>query len=123
MRFRSGFGIGFLALTFSAVLVRIRKCPGRHRLDYRHRERSVRAIVPGATVTITHEGQGPDLTSVTRGGRHLHLHADPHRSRIGSTSSFKGSRKRRDAASRSASRNRSAPISFSRPAVSAKRCW
>ena len=36
-------------------------------------------VLPGATVTITHEGQGFTLSTVTRDGRHLHLHADPHR--------------------------------------------
>jgi hypothetical protein len=66
MRFRSGFGIGLLALTFSAVL----SASATAQVDTGSMTGTVKdqsgAIVPGATVTITHEGQGLTLTSVTR---------------------------------------------------------
>jgi len=66
MRFRSGFGIGLLALTFSAVL----SASATAQVDTGSISGTVKdqsgAIVPGATVTITHEGQGLTLTSVTR---------------------------------------------------------
>jgi hypothetical protein len=57
MRFRSGFGIGLLALTFSAVL----SASATAQVDTGSMTGTVKdqsgAIVPGATVTITHEGQ------------------------------------------------------------------
>jgi hypothetical protein len=66
MRFRSGFGIGLLALTLSAVL----SASASAQVDTGSITGTVKdqsgAIVPGATVTITHEGQGLTLTSVTR---------------------------------------------------------
>jgi hypothetical protein len=66
MRFRSGFGIGLLALTLSAVLA----ASASAQVDTGSITGTVKdssgAIVPGATVTITHEGQGLTLTGVTR---------------------------------------------------------
>jgi hypothetical protein len=66
MRFRSGFGIGVLALTLSVIL----SASASAQVDTGSITGTVKdssgAIVPGATVTITHEGQGLTLTSVTR---------------------------------------------------------
>jgi hypothetical protein len=66
MRIRSAFGIGLLALTLSAVL----SASASAQVDTGSITGTVKdqsgAIVPGATVTITHEGQGLTLTSVTR---------------------------------------------------------
>ena len=66
MRFRSAFGVGLLALTLSAVL----SASASAQVDTGSITGTVKdqsgAIVPGATVTITHEGQGLTLTSVTR---------------------------------------------------------
>ena len=67
MRTRSGFGIGLLALTLSALL----SASASAQVDTGSITGTVKdqsgAIVPGATVVITHEGQGLTLTSVTRG--------------------------------------------------------
>jgi hypothetical protein len=67
MRIRSGFGIGLLALTLSALL----SASASAQVDTGSITGTVKdqsgAIVPGATVVITHEGQGLTLTSVTRG--------------------------------------------------------
>src|SRR5262245_15004948 len=66
MRFRPGFGIGLLALTFSVIL----SASASAQVDTGSITGTVKdqsgAIVPGATVTITHEGQGLTLTGVTR---------------------------------------------------------
>jgi hypothetical protein len=66
MRVPSGFGIGVLAVTLSAFL----SASASAQVDTGSITGTVKdssgAIVPGATVTITHEGQGLTLTSVTR---------------------------------------------------------
>ena len=66
MRVPSGFGIGVLAVTLSAFLT----ASASAQVDTGSITGTVKdssgAIVPGATVTITHEGQGLTLTSVTR---------------------------------------------------------
>ncbi len=66
MRVPSGFGIGVLAVTLSALLT----ASASAQVDTGSITGTVKdqsgAIVPGATVTITHEGQGLTLTSVTR---------------------------------------------------------
>jgi Carboxypeptidase regulatory-like domain/TonB dependent receptor-like, beta-barrel len=66
MRVPSGFGIGVLAVTLSAFLT----ASANAQVDTGSITGTVKdqsgAIVPGATVTITHEGQGLTLTSVTR---------------------------------------------------------
>jgi hypothetical protein len=66
MRIRSGFGIGLLALTLSALL----SASASAQVDTGTISGTVKdqsgAIVPGATVIITHEGQGLTLTGVTR---------------------------------------------------------
>jgi hypothetical protein len=58
MRFRSAFGIGLLALTFSAVL----SASASAQVDTGTLSGTVKdesgGVLPGATVTITHEGQG-----------------------------------------------------------------
>ncbi|MEP6893672.1 MAG: carboxypeptidase regulatory-like domain-containing protein, partial [Gaiellaceae bacterium] len=66
MRSRSGFGIGLLALTLSALL----SASASAQVDTGTLSGTVKdesgGVLPGATVTITHEGQGLRLTSVTR---------------------------------------------------------
>jgi hypothetical protein len=66
MRVPSGFGIGVLAVTLSAFLA----ASASAQVDTGSITGIVKdqsgAIVPGATVTITHEGQGLTLTGVTR---------------------------------------------------------
>src|SRR5262245_8440410 len=66
MRVPSGFGIGVLAVTLSAFLA----ASASAQVDTGSITGTVKdqsgAIVPGATVTITHEGQGLTLTGVTR---------------------------------------------------------
>src|SRR5882672_1712936 len=66
MRIRSGFGIGLLALTLSALL----SASASAQVDTGTMSGTVKdqsgGVVPGATVTITHEGQGLKLTGVTR---------------------------------------------------------
>ena len=67
MRIRSGFGIGLLTLTLSALL----SAPASAQVDTGTLSGTVKdesgGVLPGATVTITHEGQGLKLTSVGTG--------------------------------------------------------
>jgi hypothetical protein len=66
MRIPPGLGVGLLALTLSAIL----SASASAQVDTGSITGTVKdqsgAIVPGATVTITHEGQGLTLTTVTR---------------------------------------------------------
>ena len=66
MRVRSGFGIGVLAVTLSALLAASASAQVDTGSITGIVKDSSGAIVPGATVTITHEGQGLTLTGVTR---------------------------------------------------------
>ena len=123
MRVRSGFGIGLLALTFSAVL----SASATAQVDTGSITGTVKdssgAIVPGATVTITHEGQGLTLTSVTReDGTYIFTPIRTGAYRIDvELQGFKKEARRGITRRHSGTGPRS--ISFSRPVVSAKRCW
>jgi Carboxypeptidase regulatory-like domain/TonB dependent receptor len=66
MRIPPGLGVGLMALTLSALL----SASASAQVDTGSITGTVKdqsgAVVPGATVTITHEGQGLTLTGVTR---------------------------------------------------------
>src|SRR5262245_52058353 len=66
MRVPSGFGIGVLAVTLSAFLTASASAQVDTGSITGIVKDSSGAIVPGDTVTITHEGQGLTLTGVTR---------------------------------------------------------
>ena len=108
MRVPSGFGIGVLAVTLIGVADRIRKCPGRHRVDYRHRERSVGAVVLRRHRHDHARRSRADADRRDARGRHLHLHADPHRRVSDRRRASRIQERSVDAASPSAFRNRSA---------------